>query len=362
MSFIKIIIRRKTQLPAPLFKHEFWGPRKTWVKETPLSANVDPKSTVWGEEKIAVWNRKTKEIEIKKKVYSPIKEKIELAKGRVRRQMLNKYWLEDRWNKTLTRQQWEGYQANFALHPQKYAQYSQEYGARWVSAFMLTDRMDCAILYNDQFTNKLEWIEESRKMKLQDTKELEVIGIDGRMSKLGYYGLDQLRLFKTVRYINLSNNINIDDHCLTKLHWVDESIEYLDLSGTNITLNGLGYLRILSKLKWLNLSNLDNQPDIENYAAFISEVLPPDCQVIYSEDDDLGMDLLPSGEETSILSSNDIIEMFQLPPPGQMAWSGLINGYLRRRKLISNYNQKNDTKLLKNTVYAKAAERLPPLL
>ena len=44
-----------------------------------------------------------------------------------------------------------------------------------------------------------------------------------------------------------------------------------------------GYLRILQKLKWLNLSNLDNQPDIENYAAFISEVLPPDCQVIYSE-------------------------------------------------------------------------------
>ena len=79
-------------------------------------------------------------------------------------------------------------------------------------------------------------------------------------------------------------------------------------------------------------------------------------------DDDLGMDLLPSGEETSILSSNDVIEMFKLPPPGQMAWSGLINGYLRRRKLIKNYNQKGDTKILKDTVYAKAAERLPPLL
>ena len=54
--------------------------------------------------------------------------------------------------------------------------------------------------------------------------------------------------------------------------------------------------------------------------------------------------------------------MFQLPPPGKMAWSGLINGYLRRRKLIKNYNKQRDTKKLKDTVYAKAAERLPPLL
>ena len=79
-------------------------------------------------------------------------------------------------------------------------------------------------------------------------------------------------------------------------------------------------------------------------------------------DEDLGIDLLPSGEETSILSSKDVIEMFELPPPGKMAWSGIINGYLRRRKLIKNYNRKKDTKYLKNTVYAKAAERLPPLI
>jgi len=361
MSFLKIIIRRKTQYPAPLMKTEFWGPRKTWVKETPLPANLEEQPTVWGEEKVAVWNRKKNEIEIRKKVYSPLKEKIELIKGRLRRSRLNKFVLENRFEKTLMRQQWEGYQANFALHPTKYAEFSQIYGARWVSAFMLTDRMDCAILYRDSFTDQLEWLEESRKMK-GDPLELEVFGIDGRMSMLGYYGLDQLRLFKTCRYLNLANNLNIDDHCLTKLHWIDESLEYLDLSGTNVTLKGLGYLRILQNLKWLNLSNLDNQPDIENYAAFISEVLPPDCQVIYSEDDDLGVDLLPSGEETSILSSKDVIEMFKLPPPGKMAWSGLINGYLRRRKLIENYNRKRDTKYLKDTVYAKAAERLPPLI
>ena len=48
------------------------------------------------------------------------------------------------------------------------------------------------------------------------------------------------RLFRKIRYLNLANNINIDDHCLTKLHFIDDSLEYLDLSGTNVTLNGLG--------------------------------------------------------------------------------------------------------------------------
>ena len=28
-------------------KQEFWGPRKTWVKETPLPANLEEQPTVW---------------------------------------------------------------------------------------------------------------------------------------------------------------------------------------------------------------------------------------------------------------------------------------------------------------------------
>ena len=29
------------------FQQEFWGPRKTWVKETPLPANLEEQPTVW---------------------------------------------------------------------------------------------------------------------------------------------------------------------------------------------------------------------------------------------------------------------------------------------------------------------------
>lgn len=94
-----------------------------------------------GEEKVAVWNRKRNEMEIRKTVYSPIREKIELARGRVRRHMLNKFVLEDRFCKTLMRQQWEGYQSNFGLHPTKYAELAEQHGARWVSAFLLSKEL-----------------------------------------------------------------------------------------------------------------------------------------------------------------------------------------------------------------------------
>lgn len=80
-------------------------------------------------------------MEIRKTVYSPIREKIELARGRVRRHMLNKFVLEDRFCKTLMRQQWEGYQANFGLHPTKYAELAEQHGARWVSAFLLSKEL-----------------------------------------------------------------------------------------------------------------------------------------------------------------------------------------------------------------------------
>ena len=40
---------------------------------------------------------------------------------------------------------------------------------------------------------------------------------------------------------------------------------------------------MLVNLKWLNLSNLDRQPDIEKYAGFIAEILPKNCHVVYSD-------------------------------------------------------------------------------
>jgi hypothetical protein len=71
---------------------------------------------------------------------------------------------------------------------------------------------------------------------------------------------------------------------MTRLHKVSETLEYLDLAGSSITVKGLGYLRLMTNLKWINLSDLPNEPDIKKYLPFIKEILPADCTIIMSEE------------------------------------------------------------------------------
>ena len=85
---------------------------------------------------------------------------------------------------------------------------------------------------------------------------------------------------------------------ITRLHKVSETLEYLDLAGSSITVKGLGYLRLMTNLKWINLSDLPNEPDIKKYLPFIKEILPSDCTIITSEENAIDKDtkLLDAGE------------------------------------------------------------------
>ena len=138
---------------------------------------------------------------------------------------------------------------------------------------------------------------------LVDPLELKLIAIDGRFSELGFKGrgiilpivctnfekksqtkgMINLRGHKHIRYLNVQDAPFFNDNCMSRLHYIDNSLEYLDLSGTDVTIYGLSYLRLLRNLKWLNLANLLKQHDMEKYSAFIAEVVPPNCQVIYNE-------------------------------------------------------------------------------
>lgn len=85
---------------------------------------------------------------------------------------------------------------------------------------------------------------------------------------------------------------------MTRLHKVSETLEYLDLAGSSITVKGLGYLRLMTNLKWINLSDLPNEPDIKKYLPFIKEILPADCTIIMSEEEAINKEtkLLDAGE------------------------------------------------------------------
>lgn len=278
--------------------------------------------------------------------------------------------MEQRYRRLIWKYHNKYYLSNMAYNEDKKRELMSHVGPLALSAHLFLDKMDCAIQYerHDLPGNPKEWIEDMRAIIAEDPREINITGIDARYSLLGYEGLEQLRSCKNLKYLNASYARIFDNHCLTRLHMVGETLEYLDLSGSSVNVKGLGYLRLLPNLKWINLSNLPEQEDIERYLPYIQEIVPPGCVVIVKSDDDIEeQKLLTAGDDSSALSaligstSEDIRKLFKLPEPGRMAGTGLIQAKSRRNKLRTNFNQRNLSKAVKLTYYRKAAERLPPL-
>lgn len=64
------------------------------------------------------------------------------------------------------------------------------------------------------------------------------------------------RFLYIYRYINAGDAKCFDDQAMACLHPLADSLEFLDVSGTSVTERGLGYLRLFSNLRYLNLSRL----------------------------------------------------------------------------------------------------------
>jgi len=358
-------------LPAT-FKYDVWGPRKTWIKEVPVPFE-DENKTLWGPQRQLVYNKKKKKMEIQIVENSPFQEKVALFQGRVSRvfnPFSKKDMIERKYRRLLWKYQNYYYVSNLPYNAEKLQFFHNEVGPIVTSAHIFIDKMDCAIQYERQgrYEGKLEWIEDLRVMDIQDPRELKITAIDARFSNLGYEGLQNLRVCKELKYLNCSYAPKFDNHCMTRLHMVSETLEYLDLSGSSVSIKGLGYLRLLENLKWLNLSDLPEEPEIEKYLPYIQEILPPDCVVIVnSQSDTEELKRLTDGGKSSFenltgKTSEDIRKLFKLPEAGFMTGTTWLSGRLRRKRLQKIFNAPKTTRQMKQTIYKKAAERLPPLM
>jgi|ERR1712130_107959 len=360
-------------------KYGVWGLRKTWIKEVPVP--YEPGQKVWGKEKVVVWSKWRREMVVKTKEHSEWTEKALVLRGRLSKVFVytaNKEWLNIAYRRELAKDKHQYYVANLPHNKEKQALMINDYGPIAYSALVLMNRMDCAIQYerSDLPNSPLEWVEDARALRVGyghqiDPRDLKITALDARFSQLGYEGLENLKACKELKYLNASYARRFDNHCLTKLHIMGETLEYLDLSGSSVNVKGMGYLRLLPKLKWINLSDLPEQPDIEKFLPYIQEILPPGCTIVVNEgvgdNDKQDQKRIMSGGDSissklAAKTSKDIREMFKLPQPGNFIGTSWAHKHARRKKLMWNFNQTPVRKNVKKALYRKNAERYRPLM
>lgn len=124
------------------------------------------------------------------------------------------------------------------------------------------------------------WVEQAENMRTPEKKDCTVEAVDLRNSSISSDGMNSFDGVGYVKYLNVADSVLFDNHCMNKLHSISHSLEYLDISGTAVTPEGFGYLRLCTNLRWLNVSRLKNNQFVQNLLPFLKEILPPDCVVV----------------------------------------------------------------------------------
>ena len=126
--------------------------------------------------------------------------------------------------------------------------------------------------------------------------------LDFRYSLIDSDGLSRMDGLRHLAYLNLEGCRFIDDEAMTKMHYFSETLEYLDLSNTRITMRGFNFIHLLKNLRWLNLSNMIDISDeeIKDLIPLLRAVLPPDCTIVTSYQSDPETPLLSSPEEPDL--------------------------------------------------------------
>lgn len=92
---------------------------------------------------------------------------------------------------------------------------------------------------------------------------------------LYYEGLENIRRLYQLKTFSLKNVKTFDDWCMDRLAGNQlDSLEVLDISGTNITTNGLVALPKIQSLKVLIISDIKRSPAFELSLHMLQDIMP----------------------------------------------------------------------------------------
>lgn len=158
-------------------------------------------------------------------------------------------------------------------------QFLKEHGPEWAFGLIVFQLGGAVkVKYDDR------WVDDVRCLRTPKRKDFRIEAVDFRKSAINHIGLKYLSGTKHIRYINAGDAKCFDDQSMACLHSLADSLEFLDISGTNVSEKGFGYLRLFSKLRFLNISRLKNGGNMERLMPYLLEVLPDSCCIITNDE------------------------------------------------------------------------------
>ena len=155
----------------------------------------------------------------------------------------------------------------------------EKHGPEWALGYIVLRLGGAFKLQTDD-----RWIENARLIRTQTKKDFTLEAIDLRGSIINEVGMSKFQNVGYVRYLNFADCQLFNNLCMTKLHPVADTLEFLDISGTKVTPEGLSYLRIFPRLKWLNISRLSNPERMRKLLPYLLEILPDGCVVLVDDE------------------------------------------------------------------------------
>jgi hypothetical protein len=139
---------------------------------------------------------------------------------------------------------------------------------------------------------KVKFVGEDRWVKSDDgynslpdryvsSMHLEAIDCEGM--ELYYEGLENLRRLRRLRFASFKNIAQFDDWCLDRVSGGEfESLEVLDISGTQVSYRGLQALYRIPSLKKLIVDNPDVSTELKLVIAMLQDIMP-ELEVVAAE-------------------------------------------------------------------------------